>query len=204
MPSLTAYLAYLAASIALVIVPGPTVTMIVANSLRYGTRAGLINVAGTAAGLAAILAVLAAGLGTIMATVEQHFFWIKLAGAAYLVWMGIGLLRSDGKLADGSKRSRPGGSFFVQGFIVILSNPKVLLLFGALIPQFIVPTGSALWQTVVLGLTFMLVASIFDSCYALLAGRAGHWLSPRNVRAVEIGAGLFLVVGGVTMAVAGR
>lgn len=204
MTSLSAFLTYIVACIAIVIVPGPTVTMIVANSLKHGTRAGMINVVGTQAGLALMLGVLAAGLGTVMAMMERWFWLLQIAGAAYLVWLGIGLLRSDGALADGSGRARPGGSFFWQGFFVILSNPKVLLLFGALIPQFLDPAASAVHGTLMLGLAFMVVSTLFDGLYAALAGSAGGWLSQKNIRVVEIAAGLFLIAGGIWLALVRR
>lgn len=197
MISLEAYLAYVAASIALVIVPGPTVTLIIANSLRHGMRAGLLNVAGTQGGLAVMLAVLAAGLQTITAGVQSIFPLLQIAGAAYLIWLGIGLWRSDGRLAEGSERMLPGGSFFLQGFVVILTNPKVLLLFGAMIPQFLDPGGPALRQTVLLGLTFMVVATTFDSLYVVLASGAGRILTQSNIRLVERISGTCLIVGGL-------
>lgn len=197
MTSLEAYLAFVAASIALVIVPGPTVTLIIANSLRHGVRAGMLNVVGTQAGLAVMLAVLAGGLQTAMAALGQIFIVLQWAGAAYLIWLGIDLWRSDGRLAEGQERARPGGSFFLQGFIVILTNPKVLLLFGAMIPQFLDPAGSPVRQTVLLGLTFMAVATIFDGLYAVLAGRVGKVLTRTNIRWVERISGTCLIIGGL-------
>ncbi|MEZ5774585.1 MAG: LysE family translocator [Hyphomicrobiaceae bacterium] len=201
----TLYLAYVAACAAIVIVPGPTVTVIIANSLKHGARAGLLNVAGTQAGLAIMLGILAAGLSTLVAHAGVVFDWMRLLGAAYLVWLGIKLWRADGSIAEGSTRTRPGGSFFWQGFLVILSNPKALLFFGAFIPQFVDPArGSALLQTVLLGLTFMVVATLLDGAYALVAGRAGGWLTRGNVRLVERISGSFLIGGGIWLALARR
>src|SRR5438105_13980200 len=91
-------LAYVAACFAIVIVPGPTVTLIIANSLRHGARAGLFNVAGTQLGLALMIAVLCVGLASIIATMGVWFDWVRLAGAAYLVWLGVKLLRGTGAL----------------------------------------------------------------------------------------------------------
>lgn len=204
MMSLTSYLAYVAACIVLVIVPGPTVTVIIANSLRHGARAGLMNVAGTQVGLAIMLAVLTAGLASIMAAMDTVFGVLRLLGAAYLVWLGIKLWRSDGTLGGAAERARPGGSFFWQGFIVIITNPKVLLLFGALIPQFLNPAGNLVSQTLALGVTFMVVATILDSLYALLAGTAGGWLSQKNVRLVERISGTCLIAGGLWLALTAR
>lgn len=197
MTSIEAYLAFVLASIALVVVPGPTVTLIIANSLRHGVRAGMLNVAGTQAGLAVMLAILAGGLQTVMAALGHVLTLLQIAGAAYLIWLGIGLWRSDGRLSEGPERTRPGGSFFLQGFLVILTNPKVLLLFGAMIPQFLDPAGSPVRQTVALGLTFMVVATLFDGLYAVLAGSAGSILTRNNIRWVERISGTCLIVGGL-------
>jgi len=202
--SLSAYLAYVLACIVVVIVPGPTVTVIIANSLRDGTRAGFLNVAGTQAGLAAMLVVLALGLQVIVENIGHVFEWVKLAGAAYLVWLGIKLLRSDGTLGQAGERSRPGNSYFWQGFLVILSNPKALLFFGAFIPQFIDPAGSAILQTLLLGATFMAVATVFDGAYAVAAGRAKGMLARRNVRRIEIASGSLMIGGGLWLALQRR
>lgn len=187
---------FVLACIVIVVVPGPSVTVIIANSMRHGARAGLLNVAGTQAGLAIMLVPVALGLEVITTTLAFLFDWIRIAGAAYLIWLGYKLLRSDGTMAAGD-RSRPGGSFFWQGFVVILSNPKALLFFGAFIPQFVSPDGNAAMQTVFLGIIFMLVATVFDSAYAIAAGRAGTLLTKRNIRATEVAGGSMLIGGGL-------
>ena len=197
--SLELYLAYVAACIVLVIVPGPTVTLIVANALAHGTRAGLVNVAGTQLGLTVMIGVVALGLGAMVATMGWWFEWLKLAGAAYLVFIGYKMLRSSGKVGLPGFSDQPR-SFFWQGFFVLLSNPKVLLLFGAFIPQFVDTSKPYFGQVVFLGLTFMAIATIFDSAYALAAGRAGKWLSESRVRLVSRVSGIFLIGGGVWLA----
>jgi homoserine/homoserine lactone efflux protein len=113
--SLSTYLAYVLACIVVVVVPGPTVTVIIANSLRNGSRAGFLNVAGTQAGLAMMLAVLALGLQVVVESLGHVFEWVKLAGAAYLIWLGIKLLRSDGSLGEADQQAKSGNSFFWQG-----------------------------------------------------------------------------------------
>jgi threonine/homoserine/homoserine lactone efflux protein len=170
--TLDLYLVYVLACIVVVIVPGPTVTVIVANSLKHGAKAGLLNVAGTQAGLLVMLAILALGLQFVVENLGHVFEWVRLAGAAYLVWLGVKMLRSDGSLGGAETRAKPGNSLFWQGFLVILSNPKALLFFGAFIPQFIDPSGDALLQTLLLGATFMVVATVLDGAYAVAAAPA--------------------------------
>jgi homoserine/homoserine lactone efflux protein len=198
------YLAFCAASLALAVVPGPTVTVILANSLRYGTRAGMMNVLGTQAGVLLWLMIAAVGLTAAIAVMGVWFDLLRFVGAAYLVWLGIRLWRSNGDLAVAVNRARPGGSFFWQGFVVILSNPKMLVLFGALIPPFLSRGGNAMSETLLLGGSFALIAAATDSLYALLAGRAGSWLSRSRIRLVEMVSGTFLIGGGIWMALKGR
>jgi len=198
--SLNLYLAYVATCIVLVIVPGPTVTVIIANSLRYGARAGLLNVAGTQLGLGVMLAIVILGLGTILETLGWWFDVLRWVGAAYLIWLGIRLFRSTGSLDSPDAVPLPRGGFFFQGFVVLMSNPKVIVLFGALFPQFIDPKGNYIEQALLLGLTAMAVAAFFDSLYAIFTGRAGQWLSPLRVRLVSRISGASLIGGGVWLA----
>jgi len=202
--TLESYLAFTAAAAALAFVPGPTVTVIIANSLRYGHRAGLMNVAGTQLGFVIWLAIAALGLGAAIELMGVWFDVLRYAGAAYLVWLAIKLFRSNGDLAVAVDRARPKGSFFLQGFIVIMSNPKMLVLFGAMIPPFITPDGDPMRQILLMGVTFMAIAGFGDVLYALMAGKAGGFLSRSRIRALEILSGCFLMGGGIWMALRGR
>jgi homoserine/homoserine lactone efflux protein len=201
-----AWLAFAIASFFIVIVPGPTVTVIIANSLRSGSRAGLLNVAGTQFGIFLMIAILAVGLNAVVAVVGEAFVFLKVAGALYLIWLGIRMWRSDGKLGepDSKARLRSGWGYFWQGFIVIWSNPKALFLFGAFIPQFVSTSANSAAQTIVLGLTFVVVATVFDSLYALAAGKTGGWLNRKNIRLLERISGSFLIGGGLWMLAARR
>jgi threonine/homoserine/homoserine lactone efflux protein len=198
--TLELYLAFLAACVLIVIVPGPTVTVIIANSLTHGSRAGLLNVAGTQLGLAIMIAILLAGLTSIIETMGWWFDWLRFAGAAYLIWLGYKLVRSGGAIEAAETAPKPRGGFFLQGFLVILSNPKALLFFGAFIPQFVDPHGDYALQVILLGGTFMVVATILDGTYALLSGGAGAFLTRQRVKVVSRVSGAFLIGGGVWLA----
>lgn len=198
--SLQVYLAYVAACVALAILPGPIVTLVIANGLRYGTRAALTNIAGAQFGLVIIIGIIAVGLTSLMATMGYWFEWVRFAGAAYLVWLGIKLVRSSGVMAATAAPPPPRGGFFLQGFLVLLSNPKVLVFFGAFIPQFVDMTQDHLPQVVLLGATFTVIAALSDGAYALLAGRAGKLLSARRVRLVSRISGGFMIGGGIWLA----
>lgn len=198
------YLAYILACALIAVVPGPTVTVIVANSLKHGTRAGLLNVAGTQLGLALMMATLVVGLSSVIAAMGWLFDWLRYAGAAYLVWLGWKLLRAPEALAEIGSAKKPQGGFLVQGFLVLMANPKALLFFGAFIPQFVDPRGDYVAQIVLLGVTAMAVAFVSDGAYAVLTGRAGALLSRRRVRLVSRVSGACLIGGGIWLVLTRR
>jgi threonine/homoserine/homoserine lactone efflux protein len=199
--SLQLYLAFVAACIALALLPGPIVTLLIANGLRHGTRAALINIAGAQVGLAVVIGIVAIGLTSLMATLGYWFDWVRFAGAAYLVWLGIKLIRApvEGIDAD-APPPPPRGGFFLQGLLVLLSNPKVLVFFGAFIPQFMDMSKDHVSQVTLLGVTFMVIAGITDGLYALLAGRARSFFSARRTRLVSRVSGGFMIGGGIWLA----
>ena len=194
------YIAYIVACFVIALVPGPTVTVIVANSLAHGSRAGLLNVAGTQLGLALMMAILVVGLSSVIAAMGWLFDWLRWAGAAYLVWLGWKLLRAPEAMVDIQKSSVPKGGFLLQGFLVLMANPKALLWFGAFIPQFIDPTGNYVGQIALLGVTAMAVALVSDGAYAVVTGRASAMLSRKRVRLVSRLSGGFLIGGGIWLA----
>ena len=200
MMSLELYLAYLLACFVIVIVPGPTVTLIIANSLRHGTRAGLLNVAGTQVGLAVMIGIVAIGLASLVESMGHWFDLVRLLGAAYLVWLGWKMLRAPAPADGAGPAPRPREGFLMQGAVVALSNPKTLIFFGAFFPQFIDPRGDALPQVLLLGVTALAFAAVSDSLYALLAGSAGRLLSRRRVQLISRLSGGFLIGGGVWLA----
>ena len=199
--SLQLYLAFVAACIALALLPGPVVTLVIANGLRHGTRAALVNIAGVQAGLAIVIGIVAVGLTSLMATMGYWFDWVRFAGAAYLVWLGIKLIRSpvEGVSAD-APPPPPRGGFFLQGFVVLLSNPKVLVFFGAFIPQFVDMSRDHVSQVALLGVTFMVTGAITDVIFALLAGRVRLFFSSSRTRLVSRISGAIMIGGGLWLA----
>ena len=203
--NLTTLIPYLGACFILAIVPGPTVTVILANSLKGGTLAGLSIIAGTQLGLVTMIGVVALGLEAVMGFMAFAFDWIKLAGAAYLVWLGFNMLRSSGDL--GQAAAGPAKSYrrlIFDGFLVIWSNPKALIFLGAFLPQFVTDQSATFWQVMVLGLFFMLIAGTTDAVYAVLGGRARSLLSAARVMIVSRVSGAILMAGGVWLALQKR
>ncbi len=205
MLTLTTIIPYLGACFLLAIVPGPTVTVILANSLRSGTLAGLSIIAGTQLGLVTMIGVVGLGLEAVMGFMAFAFDWIKLAGAAYLIWLGYNMLRSKGEL--GQAAAGPAKSYrrlMLDGFLVIWSNPKALIFLGAFLPQFVSKEGATFPQVLLLGLFFMLIAGATDSMYALLGGRARGMLSAARVKVLSRVSGAILMAGGVWLALVKR
>lgn len=198
--SLELYLAYVAACAVIAVVPGPFVALIVGNSLRYGAKAGLLNIAGAQVGMALMLGVLAVGLASIIETMGWWFDWLRLAGAAYLAWLGWKLIRQPDALGDPAAIAAPRGGFMLQGFLVMATNPKMLVFYGAFIPQFLDPAGDYDRQLLLLGGTAMAVAVLSDGAYALMIGRAGRFLSRTRLRLVSRLSGACLIGGGLWLA----
>ena len=198
--NLETYFAYVAVCAVAVVIPGPTNALILANGMRHGVRAGLLNVAGTQVGVGLMIVTVAIGLTSIVSVVGHWFEWIKLAGAVYLIILGVQLFRSAGSTAGAPAVKAPRTGFFVQGLIVSLSNPKQLLFFGALLPQFLDPAGNRFVQIAVLGGTAMVLAALSDSAYALVSGRVAGRIDPKRVRAASRIGGACLIGGGVWLA----
>jgi threonine/homoserine/homoserine lactone efflux protein len=148
-----------------------------------------------------VIGIVAVGLTSLMATIGYWFDWVRLAGAAYLVWLGIKLIRSpvEGVSID-APPPPPRGGFFLQGLMVLLSNPKVLVFFGALIPQFMDMNRDHVSQVTLLGVTFMVIGATTDATYAVLAGRARLFFSKDRTRLLSRISGGFMVGGGIWLA----
>jgi threonine/homoserine/homoserine lactone efflux protein len=202
---LSTLIPYLGACFILAIVPGPTVTVILANSLRGGTLAGVAIIAGTQIGLVSMIVVVALGLQAVMGFMAFAFDWIKLAGAAYLVWLGFRMLTSSGELGEAA--AGPAKSYrrlMFDGFLVIWSNPKALIFLGAFLPQFVTNEAATFPQVLLLGLFFMIVAGATDAFYAVLGGRARNLLSTARVKILSRISGAILMAGGVWLALQKR
>jgi threonine/homoserine/homoserine lactone efflux protein len=199
--SLQLYLTFIAACVALALLPGPIVTLVIANGLRHGTRAAMTNIAGVQVALTIVIAIVAIGLTSLMATMGYWFDWVRFAGAAYLIWLGLKLIRNpvEGVETDAAPPP-PRGGFFLQGFLVALSNPKLLVFFGAFIPQFVDMKQDHLPQVALLGVTFMIVAALTDIVYALLAGSVRSFFSVRRTRMLSRISGGVMIGGGVWLA----
>lgn len=201
---LDTWLVYAAAVFVLTVTPGPSVLNVVALSVNHGVRHATLGALGSTTAIVGLMGLSAAGLGAVLAASELAFSVVKWAGAAYLAWIGIASLRSAGaSLAvaeDGAARVHVRDrDTFVRGLFVGASNPKALVFFAALFPQFMDPSRPQGPQFVVLGLTFVAFELGWLLTYAALGQRARRWLQ-RPGRAVMFDratGGVFLLAAGL-------
>ena len=194
-------LPYVAACFLFSILPGPSVTVVVANSLAGGTRAGLLTILGTEISMLSMVFIVALGLEAVMSLVSEAFVVIKLVGAAYLIWIGWKMFTASGRLDIEAPATRPSALRHIwQGALVNWSNPKTLLFLGAFLPQFIDLSRPAFGQIMVLGLIVMAVATASDCVYAVLAGQARQVLTAARVKLMSRVSGAILMAGGVWLA----
>lgn len=174
---MTNFSLFLAASLALLLTPGPAVLFIVARSMEQGRKAGLISVLAVEAGNFFHALAAAFGLSAILLSSALAFDVVKYLGAAYLIYLGIKTLRTP--VSDQSAEQVEPKSLrkiFSQGVIVSILNPKTALFFFAFLPQFVDGSKAAAPQMLLLGVIFVTLATVTDSLYALAAGSAGRWL----------------------------
>ena len=166
---------FLVASLVLAATPGPGVIYIVARTLAQGRRAGLASVGGVALGNLCNALVASLGLAALFAASSAAFTVVRLAGALYLVWLGVAALRPRPAPEPGALPPVPAiARVFRDGFVVALLNPKTALFFAAFLPQFIDPAASPLGPTLRLGGCFVVIAASTDAIYVLVAGAAAR------------------------------
>lgn len=199
--------AFVLASVVIIVIPGPSVLFVIGRSIALGRRAGVLSVVGNALGtIPAVLAV-AFGVGAIVASSIEAFTVIKIAGAMYLVWLGIQAIRHRRDAAAGAVGGpRSSWTLLRQGIVVGMTNPKTIAYFVAVLPQFVSPAAGPVWaQLLVLGLLFQVLALLCDSTWALAAGTARAWFarSPRRISALSGAGGVMMIGLGGTLALTG-
>ncbi|MFZ0387094.1 MAG: LysE family translocator [Solirubrobacteraceae bacterium] len=205
--------AFLLTVYVLILIPGPSVLFTVSRGVALGRRAALATVAGNTAGLAAQLGLVVVGLGAVLARSDAVYTTLKLIGAAYLVFLGIRTIRERGRLsidlASAANAAAPRSLVTIvrEGMTVGFTNPKGLIIFTAVVPDFIDRgQGHASLQLLSLGLIVVLVALLSDSSWAIASGSVRTWLgrSPRRLSRMSVGGGVSMIGLGVALAVTGR
>jgi threonine/homoserine/homoserine lactone efflux protein len=203
-------MAFTLAAFVLIVIPGPNVLFAIGRALTYGRRAALLSVLGATLGSAVPLVAVVLGLGAILAASAILFTIIKVAGAAYLMYLGVMAIRHRKRLV-GALESGPNssgtGRMMRQGFVVGATNPKTIVFFGAVLPQFAVPADGRLpLQLLLLGAICLGIQVLSDTSWALLAGTARSWFmrSPRRLETVGSTGGLMIIGVGASVALSGN
>ena len=210
MPPTDHLLAFVLIAFVLILVPGPSVLFVVTRSLTLGRAAGVATVVGNTAGVYVQVIAVAFGLGALVQESIVVFTIIKWCGAAYLVFLGVQTFRHRGSLAaalDTPVEPKVLRRILTDGFLVGVFNPKVIVFFMAVLPQFVDrSSGSVSLQLLTLGAIFCAIALLCDNMWVLLAGVARRWLvsSPRRLAAIGGAGGLTIVGLGAGLAVSGR
>jgi threonine/homoserine/homoserine lactone efflux protein len=211
MPDASTYALFVAAALALLLVPGPAVIYVIARSVSGGRLTGLVSVLGIELGTLTHVVFAAAGLSAIVASSAAAFSVVKWLGAAYLVYLGLRQIfgRGSGEQEAPSPESNDGRfRVFYQSVLVQVLNPKVALFFLAFLPQFVDPSNGAAWtQVVVLGATLAFLGLFTDGLYALLGGTAGSWIRTKDLGLRRAGryvtGGIYVALGAVA-AISGK
>jgi threonine/homoserine/homoserine lactone efflux protein len=204
-------LAFGVAAFIIIAIPGPSVLFVIGRALAYGRSVALLSVLGNSLGLLTVMTLVALGLGPVVAESALVFTTIKLAGAAYMIWLGIQAFRhrkairvADVDLGDPTMRWQQAVR---QGFVVGVSNPKAFMMFAAVLPQFVEPAmGQVTAQMFVLGLLAFLIGLLSDGLWGFLAAQLRSWFnaSPGRGRALGAVGGVSMVGLGVGLALTGR
>jgi threonine/homoserine/homoserine lactone efflux protein len=202
------YVAFLIAAALLIVSPGPTVMLVTSISLRRGVRSGLVAVAGSTLAAALQLTIVVAGLASVVNLAGSLFVWVRWAGVTYLIYLGLTTLLYSGRYDTVDVGAVNGPACmrdFAQGFVVTLTNPKTLLFHGAFLPQFIDPAFPELQQMLLLAGSFVVIAGLGDSAWAILAARVGQTFASRRAKQlVDRISGSILLGAGVALATVRR
>ena len=194
--SLGVYLAFVAATVVLIVIPGPNVGLIVANSIAHGTRYGLMTVAGTSTAMVIQLAVAMIGMTTVLTSLAYAFEWLRWIGVAYLLYLALSAWRAPAvDLTRTPAQPRSMAAIFLRGFLVSLTNPKTLLFYGVFLPQFVDQGGNVVAQLLLLSVTFLALAIVFDGLWAILSARARGLLAANGTARNRLTAGFYFFAG---------
>lgn len=198
------WLAFAAAAAVLVAIPGPTVLLVISYAMAHGRRAAIATVAGVALGDFTALTGSLVGLGAVLAASATLFTALKWIGAAYLVYLGVKLWRAPVGAAAASTPDQPdvtGWRMFWHTYTVTALNPKGIVFFVAFLPQFLSAEAPPLPQLLIMGATFLVLATINATIYGMAAGAARRLVTrPAVQRAINRTGGTFLIGAGIATA----
>ena len=200
----TLFISFCIISFGLIVIPGPNVLIVVSTSLKYGTARGLQTVAGTS--LAMVIQLIIAGIGTswFIHFLAEGFYILKWIGVAYLLYLGLQHFYHVINIKQ-SETQLTASSTFSRGFLISLTNPKTILFFSAFLPQFVSTTGNYFQQISILSITFLLMAIILDSAYAILSSKLQPLLHKHNLGKIQNSlSGILFLIASVWLATSHR
>jgi homoserine/homoserine lactone efflux protein len=202
MPDPDLFLAFVLAVIVLMLMPGPNVALIIANSVAYGSRFGLLTIAGTSSAMIVQLGIAALGMTEALHAAASWFEWIRWFGVIYLVSLGVREWRARPvDLTRTKPEPKSARLIYGRALLVSLTNPKTVLFYGAFFPQFIRPEHDIGRQVLLLSGMFLILAILIDGAWALTAGRARRLLASRGRLRNRLSGGLLVGAGlGLAMA----
>lgn len=200
MPDTTTLLAFIGASMIVLLTPGPGVLYVITRGAFQGRKAAVVSAAGLSVGALAHVAFAVIGLSALLAASAAAFTIVKYAGAAYLVWIGVQMILSRSRLSPGAAPpAQPMRRLFLDGVIITIFNPKVAIFFLAYLPLFVDPAAGPVWQQLLLlGVIYAVLSFFSDSAYGILAGTAGGWVRRRVLHSPVmqwISGGIFVGLG---------
>jgi len=175
--ALETYIAFVVATIIMILLPGPSVMLTIGHSISHGTRAALLTVAGTSAAIILQLLVTAAGMTSLLLVVAEWFEIIRWLGVAYLIYVGVQYWWASGDDETAAAASSQGQRLFWQGFVVSATNPKSLAFYAAFFPQFISVGADIAQQLIILSITFFVIATVLTAGYGILAGNVWQYVT---------------------------
>lgn len=202
---LQVYLAFIVATAIMIALPGPSVLLTVAHSISFGWKHALSTVAGSTMGIAVQLIVAAIGLTSLLNVVAEAFEWLRWAGAAYLVYLGIKQWRCASEAPEFDTSSVSRTNLFVQGLVMTIPNPKSLIFIAAFLPQFIDTARPVGLQFTFIVPTFLVITFTITSAWALVAGKTRVFMKSQRVfKSVLRTAGGLMIIAGIGLALARR
>ena len=197
---MTLYFAFLIVSFWVIIIPGPNVLVIVSTSVTHGRKRGLQTVAGTSFAMAVQLTIVGVGTAWIVQLIVDGLYYLKWVGVAYLLYLGVRHLKEAINSSNLTVEITASATF-MRGFLISLTNPKTILFFSAFLPQFVIASENYYVQILLLSLSFVILATLLDSCYALLSSKLVRITKNGNLARLQngfsgllfLGAGAWLV-----------
>jgi len=199
MPPIGDVIAFAIASFLIIIIPGPSVLFTIGRGISFGRKAALVNVAGNSVGMLTGSLAVAIGIGSFVQSSDIAYAVVGVLGGGYLIYLGYDAVKTRKDVAQAlvtKADPKPMGQLFRQGFVVGFLNPKSLVLFAAILPQFVDRSqGQVIMQMIFLAMIFFVIAVLSDGTWGIVAGTARHWLAGTPTRIEKIsGAGGFVII----------